>query len=456
MRRAVSLLALPALLGALLLPAGCSDPPLPRSGRPPVVVVGIDGMDWSVLEPLLEQGRAPNFAALIERGVGGSLRTMRPTFSPVVWTTIATGALPQEHGILNFGVWNPQTRTMGLPYTSNSRAVPALWNMAGESGRSVNAVAWWVSWPAEEVPNARIFASYAAQAQGAVLWKPGVWEEGLAHLSWPEELQQRFRPTLADGGPAGPLSRRAVEDFGSVPKEWRFPFEREGLFRVAYRGDATHVRIAGELMADELADLNLVYFGLPDVAGHFFWRYHEPEAFSYDVPAAQVAALKDHVARSYEVADRWLGELLAQVAEDAIVLVISDHGMHAFNTDDPAMVQSGGHEDAPDGIFVLAGPGVEPRGLLPPAERRVATVLDVAPTVLDWLGLDLPQGGKGGSRRSLMTEAWRAANPARGAKDYATGFRPPTPPLAPPEDLDQVFQENVLNELGYADLLQDD
>ncbi len=455
MRRA-SLLALPALLGALLLPLGCG----PDSGSDwdgtPVLVVGIDGMEWSVLEPLIEQGRAPNFARLVERGVGGSLQTMIPTFSPVVWTTIATGVPPQEHGILNFAQFDRETRQMGLPYTSNCRAVPAVWNMAGENGRSVHSVAWWVSWPAEPVPNANIVASYAAQAQGKVLWKANVWKDGLPELTWPTELQQQLKPALADGRPGGPLSGEVVQKFGAVPKEWRFPFEREALFRNAYRSDATHVRIARELMAEELADLNLVYYGLPDVAGHFFWRYHEPGAFSYSMSGEQITALREHVNKSYEVADRWLGELLETVGEDTRVLVISDHGMHAFNTSDPNVVQSGGHEDGPDGILVLAGPGVEPRGLLPKGERRVAHVLDITPMILDWLELELPLGGRGLPRRELMTEAWRGLRPEPARKDYAAGFRAPSAPREPLEGLSEDFHQGIMTELGYADALEED
>jgi hypothetical protein len=449
MRRA-SLLAVPALLASLLLPAGCGGPDWEGT---PVLVVGVDGMEWSVIEPLLEQGKMPHLAGLIERGVGGSLQTMVPTFSPVVWTTIATGAPPQEHGILNFGVYDAKTRQMGLPYTSNTRAVPAVWNMAGESGRSVSSVAWWVSWPAEPVPGGRVVASYAAQAQGRVLWKANVWKDGLPELTWPADLQPELRPALEDGRPGGPLSGEVVRTFGSVPPEWRFPYEREALFRNAYRSDATHVRIARELIEQDRADLNLVYFGLPDVAGHFFWRYHEPGAFQYAIPVEQVDALRGHVAKSYEVADRWLGELLEAAGPDARVLLISDHGMHAFNTGDPNMVQSGGHEDAPDGVFVLAGPGVEPRGLLPAGKRRVAHVLDITPTLLDWLDLDQPEGARGVPRRELMTAEWRAAHPERGRVDYRAGFRAPTPPREPAAGLSEEFHEGILAELGYAESL---
>src|SRR5262245_28350756 len=55
-----------------------------------VVVVGLDSFDWRIADPLLKQGRMPNLAALIGRGVRANLRTLRPILSPVIWTSIAT------------------------------------------------------------------------------------------------------------------------------------------------------------------------------------------------------------------------------------------------------------------------------------------------------------------------------------------------------------------------------
>ncbi len=441
----------------LVLVVGCSPSGSTESGPPvepidaPVLVVGMDGMDWSVLEPLMEEGLAPHFKALVERGVGGSLATMLPTFSPVVWTSIATGRTREEHGIQNFAVIDAQGR-LGLPYTSNTRRVPAIWNMAGEHGRSVLSVAWWVSWPAEQVPHGRIVASYAAQVQGRILWKPGVWEHGLPELTWPPELQESLLPLFADGRPGGPVERQFVADFGKLPHTpaWKFAFDRDVLFRVAYRGDATHVAVTRKELSAGASELNMVYIGLPDVAGHFFWRYHQPGAFHYQVPPDRVARLHDRIRKTYEVCDRWLGELVAAAPKDARIMVLSDHGMHAANLDDPRNIQSGAHEDAPDGILILAGPDIATRGMLPHGTRRLGGILDITPTLLDWLGLSPAQHAHGHSLRRFMSAAWRADHPVLPPFDYAAGFRPPTPPRVPTPDANREFQESLIEGLGYA------
>jgi hypothetical protein len=442
-----------ALLAALLLPAlpACSGEPAYEG--PPVVVIGLDGMTWDVAEPLLEQGRMPHLAALLERGVGGDLQTSIPTFSPRLWTTIATGVPADEHGILYFSEIGEDGRPVpkGLPYTSNSRKVPAIWNLAGDAGRRVDAVAWWVSWPAEQVPDARIVASYAAQVQAAILWKPIVWDDGLPELTWPPELAQEIDPILFEGRPNGPLVEEYNERFGKINPGWKVPYERDRLFRGTYHADVTHKEIfLGMLAEGEPADLSMVYFGLPDVAGHFFWRYREPEAYNYRVPPRMVERIGDHIDKAYLAVDDWIGEIVATLPADAVVLLVSDHGMGPANLNNEKAAQSGAHEEGPPGLIVLAGPTVEPRGLLPRGERSIGTIMDVMPLLLDLLRIPGDPRLTGRSLRGLMTPAWQEAHAELPRLEESVPFRAPTAPREPGEGMSDVFLEN-LDELGYID-----
>src|SRR2546427_762338 len=99
-----------SLLACLLAfsPAACgrreavSGDASDRPGR--VVMVGVDGADWRVIEPLVARGRMPAFKRLMEQGATGTLRSMLPSASPSLWTTIATGVGPDRHGIHGFVV----------------------------------------------------------------------------------------------------------------------------------------------------------------------------------------------------------------------------------------------------------------------------------------------------------------------------------------------------------------
>jgi len=417
-------------------------------------VIGLDGLDWKVARPLMDQGRMPHLKALAERGTAGLLETFQPTFSPVVWTSIATGMRPEQHGILFFSQVGPDGKPLpnGLPYTSNCRKVPAIWNIAGEHGREVLDVGWWVSWPAEAVPHGRIFASYAAQIQGNILWKAGVWTNGLSDLSFPPALQDQMSDLLEAGAPQGPLGAEYDARFGRVDPRWKMEVQWDKLFRVAFHGDRTHVRIMERLLKEKVSALNMIYIGLPDVAGHFFWRYREPQAFHYKVAPEKISRLKDHIDVAYETVDAWVGEILQTLPdpEGTRILVISDHGMHAANLDRPNFPQSGAHEDAPPGVIFAAGPGIAVTGLPAGDPAVLGSVYDVTPTLLEWLDLKNPSDMAGKPLRGLMTPKWREAHPIRTGPSYTRGFRAATPPRVPREDANLEFKQG-LEELGYLE-----
>ncbi len=88
-----------------------------------MLVIGFDGATWTVIDELLERGELPHLAALRQRALHGVLETRVPGSSPLIWTTIFTGKLKEEHGIDSF----PVAR-------SKSRQVRALWDIVSAAG----------------------------------------------------------------------------------------------------------------------------------------------------------------------------------------------------------------------------------------------------------------------------------------------------------------------------------
>ena len=138
----LSKIVLAALAAACLVPAACSRGPKAKPAAR-VLLVGIDGVEWSVARPLIQEGRLPHLRGLMERGSFGRLATMTPTLSPILWTTIATGRKPEEHGILGF------TDADLRQYTSAQRRGRAVWNIADEHELASEVFGWWITWPAE-------------------------------------------------------------------------------------------------------------------------------------------------------------------------------------------------------------------------------------------------------------------------------------------------------------------
>ncbi len=74
-----------------------------------VIVLGLDGLDPTLIQALIDMGRAPNFKKLAEMGSFSKLGTTMPALSPVAWSTFITGMSPGGHGITDFVVRDPKT-----------------------------------------------------------------------------------------------------------------------------------------------------------------------------------------------------------------------------------------------------------------------------------------------------------------------------------------------------------
>ena len=386
-----------ALFSLCLLFPACSRAP-EKDPVAPVVVVGIDGVDPGILADLIDAGRVPTFARFAKEGSLSRLATFVPTYSPVIWTTIATGQDSAVHGIDDF------LDSAGRPYTSNARRVPALWNLASDGGRTVDCTGWWITWPAERI-NGRMVASYAAQAQAKIIWKPTLWDK-MESQTWPPELQAEIKPflTLADEPEElHPAMRRAFP-MPEIIDEKTGRLVNDLAWTLA--ADLSVSAVAGHLLGSDPADLSMCYLALPDVAGHRFWRYFHPEEMHYEVAPEDVAAYGDFVNSAYVEADRMLGELVAKAPAGATVIVLSDHGMHSdpVNLYNPTALTSGHHGDAPPGIFGVLGPLAKPLGNHLRDPQPLGDVYDVAPLVLHLLGIPVPRHWRSVAMKSIPLE----------------------------------------------------
>ena len=104
-----------------------------------VLLIGWDAADWKIIGPLLAKGQMPALKKLIDNGVYGNMSTMNPPYSPMLWSTVATGKTPDKHGILGFIEVMPSLKGI-RPATTNSRKSRALWNIFHNQGLKSNVV----------------------------------------------------------------------------------------------------------------------------------------------------------------------------------------------------------------------------------------------------------------------------------------------------------------------------
>ncbi|MCK4511718.1 alkaline phosphatase family protein [bacterium] len=379
------------------------------------LLVGLDGLEWSAVEPLLEEGRLPNLQALMNRGVWCRLRSLEPKRkSPVIWTTMATGKLPEKHGISDYV--DPTTKKL---LTSNVRTARTFWDILGERGLTVTVIGWLVSWPAEEV-NGYMVTDYFR-------YPPKPDRPLPENLTYPDELVAEIEPLrVVDRNiPDSEVERffdianaMSGEEAQRLPvdemfREMRAISDMEGhmeQFKDFFAADRTYMAVAQHLIRKHPTDISVVYLRGTDSVSHKFWAAGWPGDVGVEVAETDTRVFGETVERYYVYADEMLGELIAEFGDDATVMVCSDHGF----TGPRSPNERGGIKDhGPLGVFVLAGPGIRSGG-----EIEETSVRDITPTILELFGLPIGEDMDGVVMVEAFEDDYLSAHPVRQIPTY--------------------------------------
>jgi len=402
-----------------------------RPGAPDVILIGIDGADPAIVQRLIRAGRLPTLARLTREGAFGPLRSREPLLSPIVWTTIATGRAPQDHGVLDFVETSADGRV--VPITSSRRRVPALWNLASANDVSSGFIGWYASFPAEPV---RGFAVSDRIAFHQVRSERS--SRGSTHpADLREELERRFGVPSPD---AARTRARFTEAAASLTPDGSGRID--ALARIVATTDY-YAKITPWLQHEYGPRVLGVYFELVDACSHLFMEDAPPRR--PHVADEDYAAFAGTADRCYEYQDEVLGNLLdATAGSNTLTIVVSDHGFKtgARRPDTAGRVDEGLAPlwHLPNGIIVLDGPNVA-RG----AAVHDATIFDIVPTVLQALSLPLSRELRGQPLRAAFHGGPLLKEPTR-INRYAWT---PLPPIDP-ADAEAPERLAELKALGYV------
>lgn len=262
------------LIAAIALAALAAQP---AAGR--VVLVGLDGASWNVIDRLIDAGELPHFAALARRGVTADLTTVEPVISPVVWTSVATGRRPESHGVTSF-----------LP-TRLGIEVPSVFERLAVSGARVGLYEYLVTWPPQPLPNGFVIPGWMRRDESTT--PADVWRRAQV-----EPFRLRDQPSRAA------YFDEALEEASSKASRWN------------------------ALAAAFDLDVGAVTFYGIDRVGHRFWHAQYPEAFASEVPPVDPAH-RDAVHDVVRATDAALGVIAEALGPDDVIVIASDHGFRA-------------------------------------------------------------------------------------------------------------------------------
>jgi len=123
-----------------------------------IIILGFDALSPEVIEPMMSEGKLPNFSRLKEKGSYMHLSTTNPPQSPVAWSGFATGQNPGKNGVYDFIIRNPETYELSLSLSNMLNGKPqrvikskCFWQYAFEKNIPVTIIAHPVTFPPDKV-----------------------------------------------------------------------------------------------------------------------------------------------------------------------------------------------------------------------------------------------------------------------------------------------------------------
>jgi predicted AlkP superfamily phosphohydrolase/phosphomutase len=257
-----------------------------------VLIVGWDGADWEILDPLLEAGELPALQGLLERGRRGVSRSCLPSHSWAAWPTFLTGRDPGGHGVFDILEYRPGAARR-MPVSWKSILAPTWPERVSDAGKTTLLLNVPLTYPPPEIQGT-VIAGGVLPARTAFSHPP----DAGPRLGWP-----------INGGSWTTFRHRPAELVDDLENLTR---KRASAMRT--------------LLDEEPWDVCCAVFVSTDRAQHCLLEYVHPGHPAHAEAAASPVA--DRVRGLYRLLDRELATLLERTDEDDLVILMSDHGHH--------------------------------------------------------------------------------------------------------------------------------
>ena len=389
-----------------------------------VTVLMFDGASLEFITPEVAAGRLPNIGRIFSQGSALYLATLRPTQAEPVWSAAATGQYPMANGVRSAAIY----RALGgtpihlLPDYCFSQALVSfgflteeaqtaddlqarpIWDILADRGARVGVIGWPLTQPAPRVNGFVVSDSFHR------LSEPELNLDQNAAV-WPPEFLADARAALQT--PADPDPVALVSTMGAPQPVDDYDVRADSAPVVA---DRVHLQLL-DAISDPPPFLAVRFPGI-DAVGHRFLRYADPSAFG-DVSVEESQRFGRVLQQYYGFLDTVIGREMARLGPNDLLLVVSPFGMEPISPGKRVLEMvagnpliSGTHERAPDGFVLAFG------GPVAPGRPPRASVVDLTPTILYFLGLPVARDMSGFARIDLFKPAFTSDKPVTYIPSY--------------------------------------
>jgi predicted AlkP superfamily phosphohydrolase/phosphomutase len=265
-----------------------------------VIVLGIDGGTFDIIQPLINQGRLPNLGKICRNGSSGELASTFPPMTFPAWSTFMTGVNPGKHGVFDF---TEHVRgRYAIKFTSPaSRKAETIWKRISDAGLRTASIGFPLTYPPEPV-NGIMISGFDTPLGGyadATVFHPSALHREIHDICKGYNVSADVAHALDSNRP-----------------------------ELAYENIVTtlnkKIQAALHVFQKEAWDCFMVLFGETDLASHHFWKYHDPTSPFHE--EGRSGKLKNAISSIYEMVDEAVGRFLALMDDQTTMLIMSDHG----------------------------------------------------------------------------------------------------------------------------------
>jgi len=262
-----------------------------------VLIIGLDGATFDVLNPLMDDGRLPRLKEAVESGASGILHSTVPPITPSAWTTFLTGKQPGSHGIIDFERYDVHTNKLSLNSTRCLDHVRNIWQILSDKGYRVGSVNVPMTYPPIPV-NGFMVTGFETPGPAAQFAYPASLKPEIL-AKWPDPtLKAKWRRKVLGG------DKLFAENIDYISRSFH-----QGAEMTRWCGDKFGW------------DVLMVVFKLVDNLQHKVWKYIDPRWSDRRPQRCEMSK------RCFQQMDVAVGNLLDYAKQhDAITLIVSDHG----------------------------------------------------------------------------------------------------------------------------------
>jgi len=255
-----------------------------KNNRQRLVVLGLDGVPYTLITRLLQRGDLPNLADLVTEGSLVRYNSTLPWVSSVAWSTYMTGVNPGKHGIYGFIDRQPGSYKTFIPTSRNIQS-ETLWEYLSKQGKHVVVMNVPVTYPPRQVNGILIAGFLSPNLEKAV---------------YPPQISDKLQE----------LGYRIDAD------PWLAHEDKVKLLDALDLTLDKRAQAMFYLMAHEEWDFFQCHIMETDRLHHFLWREMEE-----DHPT-----LAPRFYSFYHKLDQVIGQLRSRLDDDTELVVLSDHG----------------------------------------------------------------------------------------------------------------------------------